>query len=139
MESASPCSAYLPWISHGSPAIADYGLIGDTCSAALVSRAGAIDWLCWPRFNAPAVFLALLDRQTGEMLGHFPQGFTHMSIVNGAKRLQTALTQFGNGKNPPQGRRAEQAISPSHVTCHEEENISPFNIRFTSGRTGPNL
>ena len=49
---------------NGLP-IGDDALLSDCRCAALVSRAGSVDWLCFPRFDAPAVFARILDPAGG--------------------------------------------------------------------------
>jgi alpha,alpha-trehalase len=45
--------------------IADHALLSNCHSAALVSRAGSVEWLCFPRFDSPSVFARLLDDAAG--------------------------------------------------------------------------
>ncbi len=49
--------AYLP--------IQDHGIVGNMHTAALVGLNGTIDWLCYPRFDSPSVFAAILDDKKG--------------------------------------------------------------------------
>src|ERR1700758_5292670 len=55
---------------HGSR-IEDYCMIGDCETAALVSKEGSIDWLCWPTFASAACFAALLGTEEN---GHWAIG-----------------------------------------------------------------
>jgi GH15 family glucan-1,4-alpha-glucosidase len=45
--------------------IENYGVIGDLTTAALVSLEASIDFMCFPRFDSPTIFAALLDDQKG--------------------------------------------------------------------------
>ncbi|MGZ4619961.1 MAG: glycoside hydrolase family 15 protein [Frankiaceae bacterium] len=45
--------------------IAEHALLSDCHSAALVSRSGSVEWLCFPRFDSPAIFGRLLDHASG--------------------------------------------------------------------------
>src|SRR5919106_3949414 len=52
-----------------SQRIEDYGVVGDTHTAALIGRDGSVDWLCFPRFDSAACFAALLgDEHHGRWL-----------------------------------------------------------------------
>ncbi|MET3952968.1 glycoside hydrolase family 15 protein [Arthrobacter sp. UYEF36] len=48
-----------------SEPIASYGMLSDCRSAALVSAAGSVDWLCFPRFDSPSVFGRILGGEAG--------------------------------------------------------------------------
>ncbi len=56
-----------------SSAIENYGIIGNMRSAALVSMTGSIDFFCFPAFDSPSVFAALLDEQMGGTFRIEPQ------------------------------------------------------------------
>src|SRR5256884_304337 len=51
--------------SNLGKAVYPYGLIGNCETAALVATSGSVDWFCYPRFDSPSIFAAILDRQRG--------------------------------------------------------------------------
>jgi GH15 family glucan-1,4-alpha-glucosidase len=68
--------------------IADYGLVGDTRTAALISSDGAIDWMCAPHFDGDSVFGRLVG---GGRAGTFAVGpATPAPLVGRAYRPGTA-------------------------------------------------
>src|SRR6516164_9451057 len=54
--------------------IETYGIIGDMRTAALVGSDGSLDWLCFPFFDSPSVFAALLDDANGGRFAIGPTG-----------------------------------------------------------------
>jgi GH15 family glucan-1,4-alpha-glucosidase len=58
--------------------IEDYGVVGDMHSAALVGMDGSIDWYCYPHFDSPSIFAAILDEKVG---GHFAIAPTEVANV----------------------------------------------------------
>jgi len=47
------------------PEIGDYAVLGNCRTAALVSRSGAVEWMCLPTFSDRSIFAAILDRGAG--------------------------------------------------------------------------
>jgi GH15 family glucan-1,4-alpha-glucosidase len=78
-------------------AIADYAVIGDCRTAALISRRGSIDWLCLPYFSSPSVFGAILDRSRGGSFSVRLDGLRSCSrrYVEGTNVLETTLWADG--------------------------------------------
>ena len=87
--------------------IADYGVIGDLRTVALVGVNGSIDWCCFPRFDGPSLFGAILDAKRGGRyrvaIAGAPQG--RQRYVPQTAVLQTAY-------DAPTGRAAVTDFMP---------------------------
>src|SRR5215211_6748985 len=73
--------------------IADYGLLADCNSSALVDRAGSIDWLCLPRYDSDAIFARLLDPDAGHWAIRPAGAFTsERRYLTGTLVIETTFT-----------------------------------------------
>lgn len=97
------------------PPIADYALISDMHSCALVSRDGSIDWACFPRFDGPAVFSRLLDWEQGGYFQLIPEGVRSVArqYVPETNVLQTTFVADG-------GEAQLTDFMPVHAHAHPE-------------------
>ncbi|HYY22566.1 MAG TPA: glycoside hydrolase family 15 protein [Thermoleophilaceae bacterium] len=76
-----------------STPIADYGLLADCNSAALVDRGGSIDWLCLPRYDSHALFARLLDPDAGHWSIRPAAGFSaERRYLPGTLVIETTFT-----------------------------------------------
>ena len=80
------------------PPLADYALIGDCHSAALISRDGVIDWCCLPRFDSDSCFGRLLDWDRGGYFAITPAG-RHTSRRTYLRDSLILVTTFKSGRN----------------------------------------
>ena len=112
--------------------IGEYALLSDCRSAALVSRWGAVDWLCAPRFDGPSLFGRLLDADAGHWslrpVGEADVGRRYlpetMAIETtfrtpmGTLRLVDAML-VGHGERGHDLGRASPGIVVRQLTCLE--------------------
>jgi len=52
-------------IQNSTCSIAEHGLIGNTRTAALISKNGSLVWCCFPHFDSPSIFASILDPKNG--------------------------------------------------------------------------
>ncbi len=128
---------------HGAR-IEDYALIGDCETAALVSRDGSIDWLCWPNFSSAACFAALLGTAENgfwrirpvddvvEVRRRYRPGTMILETTFVTKRGEVCLTDF----MPPRGKNSD-VVRMVHGVSGRVKMHMDMVLRFDYGLTVP--
>jgi GH15 family glucan-1,4-alpha-glucosidase len=134
--------------------IAEHAIIGDGRSAALVATDGSIDWLCWPRFESPAVFAAILDPRRGGRFRVAPRGIRRVrrAYAGSSNVLETTFDADGGRlvltdlMSVAEEREKEALLLPHHeilrvATCEAGEVTVEvrFEPRPDYGRRAPRL
>jgi GH15 family glucan-1,4-alpha-glucosidase len=126
------------------PKIEDYALLGDLHTAALVSTAGSVDWLCLPRFDSPAAFAALLHNDEAGHWALAPAGARHCSARRYAGNTLVLETDWETANGAV---RVIDFMPPRTDTPHliriavglrgEVAMRSALRLRFDYGRVVP--
>ena len=133
--------------------IEDYALLGDCQTAALVSRAGSIDWLCWPRFADGACCAALLDgpekgcwqvapvsSKVAVKRRYRPDTLileTDFSTPQGSVTLIDFMPMSGRGSHVVRlvvGREGRVAMRTQLILRFDYGSLTPWAIRLDDGR-----
>ncbi len=115
--------------------IEDYALIGDTGTAALVSRQGSIDWFCAPRFDSGACLAALLGSRRHGQWAMAPVGVCERierSYRGDTLVLETVFTT-------PTGEVAVIDFMPVRAAAADptgRDGAAPTIVRIVEGRSG---
>jgi GH15 family glucan-1,4-alpha-glucosidase len=105
--------------------IEDYGLIGDTHTAAIVGRDGSIDWLCLPRFDSDACFARLL--------GDDSHGFWRIAPT--AEQIDTRRRYRGDTLVLETEFRTPEGVARL-VDCMPIREANPQVVRIVEGVSG---
>jgi GH15 family glucan-1,4-alpha-glucosidase len=128
---------------HGAR-IEDYALIGDCETAALVSRDGSIDWLCWPNFSSAACFAGLLGTAENgfwrirpvddvvEVRRRYRPGTMIVETTFVTKQGEVCLTDF----MPPRGKHSD-VVRMVHGVSGRVKVHMDMVLRFDYGLTVP--
>jgi GH15 family glucan-1,4-alpha-glucosidase len=147
---ASERTAPPRWADYPSP-IGDYALIGNGRTAALVDKRGSIDWLCWPRFDSPACFAALLGtRENGfwriapempplRVTRHYwPDTMvleTLFDTATGSVALIDYMSIAGNSLiRIVEGRQGSVPMLATIVPCFDYGRLAPTIVESDEGR-----
>lgn len=84
----TPATSMTPR-TEGPVPIEDYGLIGDTRTAALVAPSGSIEWMCLPTFDSPPLFGRLVG---GHEAGAFSVTPGEPAVLRGHRYLSDTVT-----------------------------------------------
>jgi len=103
------------------PAISDYAIVGDTRSAALISRDGSVDWLCWPRFDSRSVFARILDCERGGYFSIKPSIAYKVTrrYIDGTNVLETTF-------DTDRGRVCVLDLMPALTEDEKRSRLLPF-------------
>ncbi len=124
--------------------IEDYALIGDCETAALVSRDGSIDWLCWPNFSSASCFSALLGTAENgfwrirpvedvvEVRRRYQPGTMIVETTFVTKGGEVCLTDF----MPPRGRHSD-VVRMVHGVSGKVKMHMDMVLRFDYGLAVP--
>jgi GH15 family glucan-1,4-alpha-glucosidase len=129
--------------------IEDYAVIGDCETAALVSREGSIDWLCWPTFASGACFAALLgtvdngywsvrpkDKLTGNRRRYRP-GTMIVETTFVTEDGEVCLTDFMPPRVPELGGKHSDVIRMVSGIRGKVKMRMELALRFDYGLTIP--
>ena len=134
--------------------IQDYAIIGDSRSAALVSKRGSIDWLCWPRFDSPSVFGAIIDPDLGGYWSIRPTNDFQVSrryvdktnvlettFTNGSARIVVIDFMAVTSEDTKHGLLWPEHELIRQIRCEhgEAELVVEFNPRLDYGRIIPKI
>ena len=137
------------------PEIGDYALVGNCRTAALVSKEGAVEWMCLPTFSDASIFAAILDRGAGHFaVGPVAEHRIHRRYLPGTNVLETTfetptgtlrltdclvLPVSGNGELYPQHellRRVECVTGAADVEVSFEPRPDYGRVRPRYARRG---